>query len=73
MVTPLILGSMSVGLNILIHHSFMDFISLDYGLDTMTTTTYSTLKVFFKNTFNGLLNVSGFLSLLVVPNTGAAP
>ena len=40
LITPFILGSMSVGLNILIRHSFMDLrMSLDYGLGTMTTTT----------------------------------
>ena len=36
LITPFILGSMSVGLNILIRHSFT---SLDYGFGTMTTTT----------------------------------
>ena len=36
-ITPFILGSMSAGLNILIRHSF-----LDYGLGTMTASTYCT-------------------------------
>ena len=35
-----ILGSMSVSLNILIRHSFRDM-SLDYGLGTITATTYN--------------------------------
>ena len=38
LITPFILGSMSVGLNILIRHSFYGFMSLDYGLGTMTAT-----------------------------------
>ena len=36
------LGSMSVGLNILIRHSFTD-LCLDYDLDTMTTHTSSAM------------------------------
>ena len=41
LITPFILGSMSVGLNILIRHSSFvyRFMSLAYGLGTMTTTT----------------------------------
>ena len=40
LITPFVLGSMSVGLSILIHYSFMDLKSLDYGFGTMTATSY---------------------------------
>ena len=39
LITLFVLGSMSVGLKILIRHSFMDLCRLDYGLGYMTTTT----------------------------------
>ena len=39
LITPFILGSMSVGLNILIRHFVYGFMSLDYGLGTMSATT----------------------------------
>ena len=41
LITPFVLGSMSVGLNILIRHSSFvyGFMSLDYGFGTMTATT----------------------------------
>ena len=39
LITPFILGSMPVGLNTLDHSSFVyGFMSLDYGLGTMTAT-----------------------------------
>ena len=42
LIIPFFLGSMSVGLNILIRHSFTD-LCLDYDLDTMTTPTSSAM------------------------------
>ena len=45
LITPFVLGSMTVGLNILIRHSFMDM-SLDYGFGTMTATTFIEMSHF---------------------------
>ena len=45
LITPFILGSMSVGLNILYSSFVYEFMSLDYSLGTMTATTVNELLV----------------------------
>ena len=47
LITPFMLGSMSVGLTNLIRHSFTD-LCLNYGLGTMTTITVTPWPIFFK-------------------------